>query len=172
MNMQRTTTTTKVRRGVTVLELVIVVTMMGILAAFSLGKTSKILEGWRVTRAAQAMSEELQQGFALVGRNRKPIIMKFDTDSMTLFIVDRANVKYRRRNFGPNSEYKLSASNLSFSMLPSGATPHVYALEIYPPGLAADSLSIVITRPSAARRIRMLRGGLVQICSTGAVTKC
>jgi prepilin-type N-terminal cleavage/methylation domain-containing protein len=41
MNMQRTTTTTKVRRGVTVLELVIVVTMMGILAAFSLGKTSK-----------------------------------------------------------------------------------------------------------------------------------
>ena len=33
------------------------------------------------------------------------------------------------------------------------------------PGLAADSTSVVISRLGKYRRIRMLRGGLVQICS-------
>jgi hypothetical protein len=38
-------------------------------------------------------------------------------------------------------------------------------LEVYPPGLAADSMKIEISRQGKYRRIRMLRGGLVQICS-------
>ncbi len=155
--------TTRARHGFTLLELMLVVTMICILATFSIGQTSRILTSWRVTRAAQAMGEEMQQAFALVGRNRKPVIIKFDTDSMTLFMKGRSGTVYHRRYFGVNSEYNLSASDLYFS---------TYTLEVYPPGLAADSLSIVISKPGTARRIRMLRGGLVQICPTGAKNRC
>ena len=145
------------------LELILVVTIMGALAALSLGKSSKILAGWRVTRAAQAFSEELQQAFAIVGRNRRPVVIEFKTDSMTLYIKGRSGTVYRRRHFGKDSEYHLLSTDMDFSRL---------TLEVYPPGLAADSLSVVMARPGTSRRVRMLRGGLVQICSSGAKNKC
>ena len=165
MTERRTSTST--RRGFTLLELLVVVTMIAILATMSLGKMSKILEGWRLTRASQAISEELQQAFALVGRNRKPVVIEFNTDSMTVYIKDRSGTIFRRRYFGSQSEYQLLASNMQFSMAASPTNSKAFRLEVYPPGLAADSLNVTITRPSGARRIRMLRGGLVQICSAG-----
>jgi prepilin-type N-terminal cleavage/methylation domain-containing protein len=151
------------RRGFTIMELLLVVSMIAILATMSLGKSSKILTGWRITRASQTMAEELQQAFALVGRNRRPVIIQFRSDSMTLYMKGRTGIIYRRRYFGINSEYKLKSTDVDFSTT---------SLEVYPPGLAADSLSIVISGGGVAKRIRMLRGGLVQICNTGAKTTC
>jgi prepilin-type N-terminal cleavage/methylation domain-containing protein len=142
------------RRGFTLLELVVVMGIVGILAMMSIGKTSRILTGWRVTRAAQAVDQELQTAFALVGRNRKPLTITMDLTKMELRLTDRAGTVYRRRNFGPTSAYNLRASDLTLSRS---------ALEIYPPGLAADSLSITITGRGVKKRVRMLRGGLVQI---------
>jgi hypothetical protein len=82
---------------------------------------------------------------------------------MELRLVDRAGVVYRRRSFGPTSEYHLTGRDVAVSR---------QTLEVYPPGLAADSLSFSITRPAKSRRVRMLRGGLVQICASGAATRC
>jgi prepilin-type N-terminal cleavage/methylation domain-containing protein len=144
----------RTRRGFTLLELVVVMGVIGILAMMSLGKTSRILTGWRVTRAAQAMDQELQTAFALVGRNRKPLTITFDLSKMEIRLSDRAGTIYRRRNFGSTSAYKLKASDVTLSRS---------SLEIYPPGLAADSLSITITGRGVKKRVRMLRGGLVQI---------
>lgn len=151
------------RRGFTILELLIVVSMIGILAAMSMSRSSRIMTGWRVNRAAQAMSEELQQAFAIVGRNRKPMIISFDTANMIMYIRDRGDTVYRQRAFGVNTEYKIRGMDMDLTTL---------RLEVYPPGLAADSLSIVIARTGTQRRIRMLRGGLVQICPHGIKTRC
>ena len=144
----------RIRRGFTMLELVIVMGIVGILAMMSLGKTARILTGWRVTRAAQAVDQELQTAFALVGRNRKPLTITFDLSKMEIRLSDRAGTIYRRRNFGITSAYKLQSSDVTLSRS---------TLEIYPPGLAADSLSITITGRGVQKRVRMLRGGLVQI---------
>lgn len=173
--MKQRRRTTSARRGFTILELIIVVAMMAALAAISLGKTSKLITGWRVTRASQAIREEMQAGFAIVGRNRKPVIVEFRTDSMIMTIRSRPDllgktVIYRRRNLGLESEYKLSANNLAFST-PTTTLP-VAAIEIYPPGLAADSLSVTITKQGSTRRVRMMRGGLVQLCTSGVATTC
>ena len=145
------------------IELIIVVTMIAALAAVSMGRTSRMINTWRVTRAAQSMTEEMQTGFALVGRNRKPLTIAFNTATMELTFKDRAGIIYRRRAYGKYSEYKLSSSEVSFSRS---------SVEIYPPGRAADTMSIMITRPGVVRRVRMLRGGLTQICSSGSTSTC
>lgn len=138
------------------LELLLVITMIGIISLMAFGRTSSMMTQWRVSRAAQAYGEELQSAFALVGRNRKPLTILFDTPNMELRLVDRNGVIYRRRSFGPESAYQLRSDNISASRL---------QVEVYPPGLAADSMTVEISRHGKYRRIRLLRGGLVQICS-------
>lgn len=147
------------QRGFTLLELLIVVVMIGLICLMAFGRTSSMMTQWRVSRAAQAYGEELQSAFALVGRNRKPLMITLDKTTMELRLSDRNGVTYRRRNIGPTSAYKLDAADVSASRL---------TVEVFPPGLAADSMSVVISRHGQFRRIRMLRGGLVQICSNPA----
>jgi prepilin-type N-terminal cleavage/methylation domain-containing protein len=145
------------RRAFSMIELLIVISMIGLIAVMAMGRTTNMVAGWRVSRAAQAYGEELQAAFAIVGRDRKPVRIAFNDTTMELQITNRAGtLKYR---FGPKSEYKLDKVNI---------TPSTNILEVFPPGLAADSLSIVISRNGKFRRIRMLRGGLVQICSNPA----
>lgn len=151
------------RRGFTMIEMAVVLTMISLVAAISLGRILRAATDWRVARAAQAFAEELQSGFALVGRNRKPLTITFDTARMELRIADRAGIAYRTQPFGPSSEYRLAAQDVALSRL---------SVEVYPPGLAADSLSFSITKPGKSRRVRMLRGGLVQICASGVTTRC
>ena len=147
------------RSAFSLLELLIVIVMIGLISLMAFGRTSSMMTQWRVTRAAQAYGEELQSAFALVGRNRKPITITLDKTTMELRLSDRNGVTYRRRNFGPTSAYKLEAADISPSRL---------VVEVFPPGLAGDSISVVISRQGKYRRVRMLRGGLVQICSNPA----
>jgi prepilin-type N-terminal cleavage/methylation domain-containing protein len=60
------------QHGFTMLEMVIVLMMISIVAMISLGRVSEMMTSWRVIRASQAFAEELQSGFALVGRNPSP----------------------------------------------------------------------------------------------------
>jgi prepilin-type N-terminal cleavage/methylation domain-containing protein len=150
-------TSTSSRRAFSLLELMIVMTMVALVAMMAFGRNSSMLNGWRVSRAAQAYGEELQMAFALVGRNRKPLLITMDSIKMELRLTDRTgNIIYRRRNFGSTSAYKLDWAD--FRVAPT-------TLQVFPPGLAEDSLSVKIDRLGKYRRIRMLRGGLVQICS-------
>ena len=155
----QTSSSSRRRRGFSLLELLIVVIMIGLISLMAFGRTSSIVTQWRVSRAAQALGEELQSAFALVGRNRKPIRIVLDESKMEVRLTGRNGVTFRRRNFGPSSEYKLEANDVEASSL---------VIEVFPPGLASDSLSVVISRHGKFRRVRMLRGGLVQICSNPA----
>lgn len=158
----------RTRRGFTLIELLIVIAMIGVMVTLSTGRTSKMITSWRVNRAAEAIGNELQAAFALVGRNRKPLVLQMDKTKMQLRLVSRAGTDtFRLRALGPTSEYRLQSADLTVYPTTTPTT-----LEIYPPGLASDSLSIIISKNGAARRIRMLRGGLVQICRTGDPKKC
>ena len=140
-------------------ELLLVISMIGLMSMMAFGRTSQMITQWRVSRAAQAYGEELQSAFALVGRNRKPMMIVFDRSAMEIRMHDRAGVIYRRRGLGTGTAYMLDAANFTTSR---------DSVEVYPPGLAADSMSITISRNGKLRRVRMLRGGLVQICSNPA----
>ena len=158
----------RTRRGFTMIELLIVMGIIGIIASLSAGRMSRQITAWRVNAAAQAIQNDLQSAFAIVGRNRKPLVVSIDKTKMQLRLVNRSGVDtFRLRALGASSTYKLEASNVTVYPTTTPTT-----LEIYPPGLASDSLSILIQKDGAARRIRMLRGGLVQICNTGVTTTC
>jgi len=138
------------------IELLLVLSMMSLVGIMAFPRVSSMMTNWRVARAAQAMAEELQTAFAIVGRSRKPITITINKARMELVLSDRNNIVYRRRNFGNTSEYKLDSANVQAPKL---------LIEVFPPGLSADSMSIEILRQGKYRRVRMLRGGLVQVCS-------
>jgi prepilin-type N-terminal cleavage/methylation domain-containing protein len=144
----------RLRRGFSLMELLITITMLAIITGFSISRVGTMTSKWQTTRSAQALSEELQTAFALVGRNRQPVQIVIDTAKMELKMMDRKGTVYRRMSFGPTTDYKLTTREITFSRL---------NLEVYPPGLAADTLSIIITRSGNTRRVRMMRGGLVQL---------
>jgi prepilin-type N-terminal cleavage/methylation domain-containing protein len=156
------------RRGFTMIELLIVMGVIGIIVTLSVGRMSRQVTAWRVNAAAQAMQNDLQSAFALVGRNRKPLVVSIDKTKMQMRLMSRSGTDtFRLRAYGASSTYRLEAGNLTVYPTTTPTT-----LEIYPPGLASDSLSILIKKNGIARRVRMLRGGLVQICKTGVTTKC
>jgi prepilin-type N-terminal cleavage/methylation domain-containing protein len=147
------------RSGFSLLELLIVLSMMSLIGMMAIGRTSSLMTQWRLTRAAQAYGEELQSAFALVGRSRKPMTITLDKVKMEVRVSDRNGVVYRRRNIGTTSAYKLDPADVTASRL---------VLEVFPPGLAADSMSVEFSRQGKYRRVRLLRGGLVQVCSNHA----
>ncbi len=158
----------RTRRGFTLIELLIVVGIMSIVLTMSMGRATRAISAWRVDAASRAISDELQSAFALVGRNRKPLVLSVDKTKMQLRLLSRSGADtFRLRALGSSSVYNLRSADLTVYPATTPTT-----LEIYPPGLASDSLSITIKKDGTARRIRMLRGGLVQICKTGANTQC
>ena len=145
------------------LELLVTITLIGVISLMAFGRTSSMMTQWRVGRAAQAYAEELQSAFAIVGRDRKPVrIVLVVTNTTTLRRIELQitnrdqSVIYRKRNLGPESAYKLEPGDISASST---------NLLIFPPGLAADTLSVNFSRQGKFRRVRLLRGGLVQVCS-------
>jgi len=135
-------------------ELLIVVTMAGIVGGLSIGKLSAYMMQQRVAKAAFSVTNDLQQAFAIAGRIRRPVRIVIDTATMQLSITDRAQTTVMRR-VGLGQSYGLKATNVSFYP----ATP----LEIYPNGLASDTMWISLQSSGTSRYIRVSRAGMVQV---------
>ena len=130
---------------------------MGVVGLMATNRAAGMITQWRVSRAAQAYAEELQSAFAIVGRDRKPVRILLNMNTLEVSLTNRdSTVTYRKRQLGRTSEYKLQPANVSASST---------SLMIFPPGLAADTLTVTFTRNGKYRRVRLLRGGLVQVCS-------
>jgi prepilin-type N-terminal cleavage/methylation domain-containing protein len=142
------------RRGFTMIELLIVVTMAGIVGGLSIGKISAYMMQQRVAKAAYSITNDLQQAFAVAGRIRRPVRIVIDTTTMQLSITDRAQTTVIRR-VSLGQAYGLTSANVSFYP----ATP----LEIYPSGLAADTMWISLQSSGTSRYIRVSRAGMVQV---------
>lgn len=142
------------RRGFTFIEMMVVVTIAGIVGGLALGRISAYMMQQRVIKASSSLTNDLQQAFVLAARTRKPVRIVLDTTRMQLSITDRAQaVEMRKRNIG--SAYGLSSKNISY--YPSAP------LEIYPNGLAADTMAISLRANGTSRYIRVSRAGMVQV---------
>jgi len=142
------------RRGFSLLEITVAMVIVGLTSAASAGKVHDIMIQQRVARAATAMRNDLEGAFALAVRNRRPIRISWDATAMQLGVTDRAGTTaYRHTNVGRDA-YGLTSSAVSFSRSP---------VEVYPNGLANDTLTITLSTGGVTKRVRMSRAGLVLI---------
>jgi type II secretion system protein H len=143
------------RGGFTLIEALLVISIMGLLSAMTVPKMAAIITEQRLNRAAWALGNQLQVAFGLALRDRKPIQITFDSSHAQLTIADRAGNVFTSTGL---DAFNFNASNVALSRSTD---------EVYPEGLAQDSLVITLSANSTGstftRRVRMTRGGLVQI---------
>ena len=150
--------TPRPRRGYTVMELMIVATVLSVVTVMSAGKISDYVRDRNVAAASSIFRSDLQQAFAIAARNRRPVRITFSTADTALRITDRENtVTYVRRGFGNGSGLMLRPSDVSFC----SNTCTNASIDVYPNGWASDTLNVALGKGSHLRTLRMSRSGLV-----------
>lgn len=142
------------RAGFSMLEIMVVLVIVGITSSISIGRIHALIIQERVQRAATSVQNDLEAAFALAARNRRPIRIEWNATTMQLGVTDRAGTTaYRHTNLSQDA-YGMRASGVTFSRSP---------LEVYPNGMANDTLTITIHGPNVTKTIRMSRAGLVLV---------
>jgi prepilin-type N-terminal cleavage/methylation domain-containing protein len=143
-----------IRRGFTLLEVLVVIVIVGVVTGLSMSRFSKYLAHERVAKAAVGIANDISTAFAIPGRIRRPVRIRVDTSAMALMVTDRAqSTTYRQTAFG--SRYNLTGTSVTY--YPSTA------LEVYPNGIASDTMLITLSSNGYTRRVRVSKGGTVQV---------
>jgi len=132
----------------------VAITIVGIAIALSMPKIQAISNQTKVQRAAQAIQAEAQQAFAIAGRNRAPVTLRWSKSTLQLRTTNLAGTTIYRRLVLGASSYGLDTTQVT-------VTPAT--LTVFPNGLAADSLVIALSRKGYSRTVKMTRSGLVRI---------
>jgi prepilin-type N-terminal cleavage/methylation domain-containing protein len=142
------------RAGFTLLELMVVVVIMGVVGTMSAGRIHALIIHQRITRAASSVQNDLEAAFATSSRNRRPVRIAWDAASRQLNVTDRAGTNtYRHTNLG-REPYGLTSGAVTVSSA---------SVEVFPTGLANDSLVVTISLENITKRVHMSRAGMVQI---------
>jgi Tfp pilus assembly protein FimT len=146
------------RAGYTVMELMIVTTLMGVVSLMSVGRISSYVQERHVVAAAMTVRNDLQQAFAIAARNRTPVRVSFASSDTALRLTNPENtVTYLSRGLGTGSGFMLGPADVAFCASSCSSA----SIDVYPNGWASDSLHVTISKGSHSRSIRMTRSGLV-----------
>ena len=141
------------RRGFTAVELMIVVVLMGVIAAFGFPRVAREIRRSRANQASSVVAADVEVAFSLAGRQRKPVTLSYVSSSKELQIADRATgTIVRRRPLGSGSEWNVDA--VTTTGLP---------VTIFPSGVASGSFTIDLTSGSFTRRVTSTRVGLTRV---------
>lgn len=144
----------KRRRGFTLIEVLTTITIVGLVLGIAMSRISAITSHERVGRVVNALQNNVQTAFSMAVRNGHPVRLTWNSAAVEFDITNRAgDTTYRATPLGTDP-FNFTASNVSVSTSP---------LEIYPNGLASDTLRVTITADGSTRSIRVTRAGLVTI---------
>ena len=140
------------RRGFTAIEMIIVVVIIGLMAAAVMPRISRIVAEQRIRSVQSAVAGDLELAFAMAMREHKPVTVTYNSTTKVLAIADRASsTVLKSRYLGQNQ----SASVTGVTLNPAAG------ITIFPPGIASGSLTVTVTNGAYTRTIAVTRAGMV-----------
>ena len=139
------------------IELLIVLMTVGILAAVSYPTLARSIGAHTVDAAASVMAADIESGFSLAARSRRPMVFACDASARRCRVTDQATGVVRfERLYDRTSGYELASLAWSPS---NGSAPVVIGAS----GLATQGFTVTLTQGSSVKRVIALRSGLVRI---------
>ena len=141
------------RLGVTLIEALIAIAILGILVGMVAPAISRQITHSRVNEAAQAIASDLESALSLAGRQRRPVRITVDPAQRAVLTADRASGQLiTRRAYGPTSEYKIE----TLSAAPA-------SIDILPHGVATSAATVTVGVGTYSRQVTVTRAGLVRV---------
>ena len=141
------------RAGFSLIEMMVTVSMLGIMAGMVAPKVSKDISHSRVNRAVRVVATDLEQALSMAGRQRRPVRVVIDGSAKEVRLMDRTSGQLiSRRAFGDISEYKL------YSVAGSPST-----VDLLPQGVATASTIVTLSAGGYSRTVTRTRGGHVRV---------
>ena len=141
------------RAGFSLPELLIVVVILGIVASIAVPAISKTIRHQRVNRATAIVAADLQNVFAMAGRQRAPVHLVASASSKSYTFSDRkTGTVFQTRSLGSTSEYQLET--LTF-------VPEV--VDMFPNGISSSALTVTVGTGDYSRTITASTAGFVRV---------
>ena len=153
MNTRLAHPTRALRAGFSLIEMMVTVSMLGIMVGMVAPNVSKDISHSRVNRAVRVVATDLEQALSMAGRQRRPVRVVFDGSRKEIRLIDRTSGQLiSRRVLGDISEYKL------YSVAGSPST-----VDLLPHGVATASTIVTLSAGGYSRTVTMTRGGHVRV---------
>jgi prepilin-type N-terminal cleavage/methylation domain-containing protein len=141
------------RAGFTLIEAMLVITIVGILVALSLPKFETMIRGEAADRAARVVANDMEMALSASARARKPIRVTYTSASVSYTITDRAaGTVYVTRNLGSGTAYSLNS--VSFS-------PATF--DAFPNGLLSVAVTVTVSSSTRTRTVTVSKAGQVRV---------
>jgi prepilin-type N-terminal cleavage/methylation domain-containing protein len=141
------------RNGFSMLEMLTVMIIISLLIAIAVPKMARIIRHERVNRAAQVLVADLQNGFAMAGRQRAPVRLQFDPVTLSYTFTDRATgTLYQIRVMNKASEYGLTS-----------LTANPSTIDVLPNGIASAAFAVVMAQGDYSRQVTASSAGFVRM---------
>jgi prepilin-type N-terminal cleavage/methylation domain-containing protein len=142
------------RQGFSIIELMAVVSIIGILATMVGPAMSRIVRHQRANRAATVIAADLQNAFAVAARQRMPVRIQADALTRSYQFIDRKTgaVLRIRTFYGDTSEYRLT--KLVF-------TPAT--LDVFPTGISSSAVTVDLANGDYSKKISASTAGFIRV---------
>jgi prepilin-type N-terminal cleavage/methylation domain-containing protein len=142
------------RLGFSMVELIAVISIIGVMAMVAGPAMSRIVRHNRVNRATTIITSDLQNAFAVAARQREPVRIQGDAASRSYQFVDRKSgaVLRIRTFYGDTSEYRLSTLNFSPA-----------TIDVFPNGVSSAPLTVDLANGDYSKQIKVSSAGFVRI---------
>lgn len=141
------------RRGFSLVELSLAMVVLALLLAIGTPRVSRYITQLRVQRATAVVATDLEQAFAMAGRQRKPVRLDCNCAGMIYTVTDRLGGTVRlTRTLGADADYRLTT--LTFSTAP---------VDIFPSGVASGPLTVTVGAGGYSKQVVMTTAGQVRI---------
>ncbi len=142
----------RLRRGFGLPEMLVVLVLIGLLVKIAVTKTSQIMRHERVNRAASVMVQDLENGFAMAGRQRAPVRLTFNSDKTYQFSDRATGTVYMKRYMSYGTEFQLSS-----------LTSTANSIDILPNGIGSTSFVVTLALGDYSRKVNASTAGFVRM---------